>query len=364
MICKPEYDNCSLNIAASMLRHFDVPCSHKTHPYVDELLGQSTYQNVVVMLFDGMGIDLLQKALPEDAFLRQHIGHELSAVYPSTTTNATTCIECGISPVEHGWLGWTLHFDEIDKPVDIFINRSNGEIAADYHVANRYIPRAFIFPKITAAGKAVACCVSPFGDTPVQNLDELFDTTLRLCRDDQRRYIYTYWGDPDHTMHSVGCYHEDVLAIVRDINARVEAFAAALPTDTLVLITADHGLIDAKHHYIEDEPQLLNMLVRLPTIESRAASFHVKPEYLADFPAAFRAAYGENFLLMTRDHFIAEYLGEGVENKKIRDFVGDYMALATDHDCIDGLHRDFELVGVHAGLTWQEMRVPLIVAKK
>ncbi len=356
----PDYFNCGLNVASSIMNYFGAPCAHKTHPVVDTYLAEAP-NHVVLMLFDGMSMDVLRRALPEDSFLRRHTAHEMTAVFPSTTTNATTCIETGASPKEHAWLGWTLYFKEIDKPVDIFLNRTEGEISAEYNVAQRYIPRHFLFDQITAAGVAEGCYVSPFGDIKVNTLDELFDTALALTQGDRRRYVYTYWGEPDHTMHGDGCTHEKVLAIVRDIDARVERFAAALPKGTLLMLTADHGLIDARHHYVEDFPELRDMLIRFPSVETRAASFHVKPDCLSRFPAAFRAAFGENFLLLTRDEFIDGFLGEGEENPKLRDFIGDFMALATDLDCIDGKRGDHELIGMHAGLTKEEMLVPLIV---
>ena len=363
-ICKPDYQNCCLNMISSIAGYFGLPLQHPKLPFLEEKLQDKHYQNIILMLFDGMGMDILAHALPQDAFLRTHTPHTLSSCFPSTTTNVTTSLECGVSPREHGWLGWTLYFPQLQKPVDIFTNQSNGQPAADYHVASRYIPREMIFPKITAAGQAKACCVSHFGDTPVDTLDQLFDTVLSLARDESRRYIYAYWGDPDHTMHEVGVYDPQVLSIVRDINDRVEKLARSLPEDTLLLITADHGLIDAEFHYLEDTPQLLDMLVHEPTIEARAASFHVKPEFVQAFPAAFRQVFGDHFLLMTGADFIRDYLGDGETRPAIYDFVGDYMALATDAWCIDSYRKDHCLKGVHAGLTEQEMKVPLVVAKE
>ncbi|MBQ9263029.1 MAG: alkaline phosphatase family protein [Clostridia bacterium] len=363
--CLPDYQNCCLNVISSISGYLDHPIPHPTLPFLDGILAEKTYQNVIVMLFDGMGMDVIAHALPQDSFLRQHIPHVLSAVYPSTTTNATTCIECGLSPREAGWLGWTLYFPQIQKPVDIFINRSNGEVAADYNVAERYIPREMFFPKITAAGKADACCVSKFGDVKVNSVEELFDTVLSLARDEKRRYIYAYDGDPDHTMHEMGCYDEKVMNIVRDIDSRLQKLASELPEDTLLLATADHGLIDSDFHYLEEEaPEMLAMLQHDPSIETRAVSFHVKPECKADFPAAFKRHYGDHFLFMTGEEFIRDYLGDGETRPNVYDFVGDYMALSIDPWCLQAHRQDHCLKGVHAGLTELEMKVPLIVAKK
>ena len=360
----PDYRNCCLNLISSVAAHLGAPLSHPTLPFLDDILSKNRYQKIVVMLFDGMGVDLLEKALSETAFLRRRMARILSAVYPSTTTNATSCIECGLSPREHGWLGWTLYFPQLQKPVDIFPNLCNGEPAAAYHVANRLIPRAFVFPRISAAGQAEASCVSPFGETHIDTLDQLFETVLSLCRDEKRRYIYAYWPEPDHTMHEIGCDRKEIYQIAADIDRRVEAFVRALPEGALLLLTADHGLVDGSFHYLEDHPALLEMLVHVPTIETRAASFHVKPAYRRVFPQAFQDVFADHFLLLPGNEFIDRFLGDGETRPAVYDFVGDYMALSVDDWCIDTYRKETCLKGVHAGLTPREMNVPLIVAKQ
>ena len=363
-IIKPDYHNCGLNVVSSILKYFDVSCTQPTHPFMDRML-EKGYRNIVFMLFDGMGMDVINRFLPEDSYIRTHIAKELTAVYPSTTTNATTSLECAQAPVEHAWLGWTLYFDEINKPVDIFLNKSNGEPAAEYDVAWEYIPKVSLFEKFANRDDVAAISISAFSDEYyAENMQELFSLTNSVCHKPGKHYVYTYWNEPDHTMHGEGCSSVLLSEILREIDDRTRALAESLPEDTLLLLTADHGLIDARHHYLDDHPRIAEMIKHVPTIEARAASFHVKEEYMDVFPQIFREEYGENFLLMNRKEFTRDYLGNGKMHKKVCDFVGDYMALATDHDCIDKYRSDFELKGVHAGLTEREMIVPLIVAKK
>lgn len=363
--CFPDYQNCGLNVVSSILNHFGVRDEHARQQDMERILSEKAYKNVVFMLFDGMGMDILEKALPEDSFLRTHLLRDISAVYPSTTTCATSSLECCQTPREHGWLGWTLYYKEIDKSVDIFINRDeNGEQAAPYNVAETFNPRHMVFDRFEAVG-AGGHCVSRFGTDRVNDLQEMRDTVLRLCADDKRRYVYCYWGDPDHTMHERGCYDDKVLAIVRDIDDYVRNLASELPEDTLVIVTADHGLVDAVNLYVEDHPELEEMLLRMPVMEPRAAVFYVREQYRDAFPAAFRRAFGEHFLLMPSREFVEKgYLGGGEDNKKLWDHVGDWVALATDRESINGHRGDHELKGEHAGLTKQEMRVPMIVITK
>ena len=364
-ICFPDYENTGLTVVSAVLNAFGVKDDHPQQADVKRVLEEKTYKKVVLMLFDGMGTGLLERVLPENSFLRTHMIRELSAAYPSTTTCATSSIECCKTPREHGWLGWTLYFKEIDKLVDIFINRDqNGEPAAPYPVAEKYNPREMVFGRFREAG-AEGHCVSRFGTDRINSLSDMRETVLRLCSDEKRRYIYCYWGDPDHTMHELGCESERVAAIVRELNDYVQELAACLPEDTLLMVTADHGLVDGKMLYVEDRPEVERMLLRMPSVEPRAAAFYVKPEHVKDFPTAFRTAFGEHFLLMTAKEFVEKgYLGGGEDNPKLWDFLGDYIALSTDRECIAGRRGDSELIGVHAGLTRQEMRVPLILYKK
>lgn len=361
---RPDYSNCSLNLISSIAGHLGVSLPHPSLPFLDDILAKKHYQKIIVMLFDGLGMDLLHSALPESAFLRRHTHHTLSAVFPSTTTNATSVIECGASPREHGWLGWTLYFPQLEKPVDLFTNQSQGKPAADFHVANRFIPRSMIFPRITAAGQAVASCISRFGDTQISKLNGLFDETLAQAQDDQRRYIYTYWDEPDHAMHDKGCHHPKIYAKVQDINARVEKMYQQLPENSLLMLTADHGLIDGQFIYLEDYPELLSMLAHPPTMESRAASLHIKPQYLQAFPSLFSIDTEDHFLLIPRETFIQEYLGGGPIRPEVYDFVGDFVALSKDAFSLDVYHDPHPLKGVHGGLTRQEMQVPLMIAEK
>lgn len=364
-LCFPDYANCGVNVASSILKYCGVAPSHATLPALDALLESGKYQNVVLMLFDGLGMDALSRHLPKERFLRAHVAQELSAVCPATTTAATTAIECGQTPVEHGWLGWTLYFKEIDKAVDIFTNQCSGAPAADYPIAPTLIPRTPIFPRINAAGRVKACCVSRYGDTHIDTLDELFDKTLALCLDDEPRYIYAYWGEPDWTMHERGCSDLAVTGEIDDIDRRVQALCEQVGDDTLVLVTADHGLIDAQTLYLCDYPMLYSMLMRTTACESRMTVCYVKPDFIDAFPRAFFAVFSrDDFMLMKSGEALARgYFGDGEEHPRARDFLGDYVIMATGDKCLAYNRSGAPLLGVHAGLTEQEMRVPLIIAK-
>ena len=366
MIAKPNYDRSILSIVSSVLKHFGVKdCQHKTLPEFDELLSKD-YKNIIVMLFDGLGVSAINEHLNENDFLRKHFVCPISSVFPSTTVAATTAIETGYSPIESAWLGWDLFFEEIGENVSVFRNtlQRNGEPAAEYHVAGKYIPVKRIWDRISAADKDIRTeCVSPFSQYKSQSVADICSEVCRIADENGRKYIYSYWHQPDTEMHIHGVSSIQVREQIELINREVERLCGKLQ-NSLVIITADHGLRDSKSEYFEDYPELLSMLKYPPSIEPRALSLFVKDGMQTEFAEKFNSIFGDSFLLMTKHEVYAEGLfGSGVPHKHTDGFIGDFLAVATGDITLFNFREDCEFIGVHAGMTEDEMLVPFIAVE-
>ena len=363
MIKFPDYDRSILSIASSVLNYFGVTdCKHKTLPELDELLNKN-YKNVIVMLFDGMGTSVLENHLKEDDFLRQHHIADISSVFPSTTVASLTAIESGYSPLETGWLGWDLYFDEIGENVTTFHNtlQRNGEPAAEYNVPQQYIPHKSIFQRIEEVkGKKTAYYVSAFSKYHSKSVPDICKTVYRISKKRKQKYIYTYWHQPDSMMHEYGVDSLQAKNEVELIDQEVQKLCKKLK-NSLVIITADHGQINCINEYLEDYSSLTDMLKIPPSIEPRAVSFFVKDGKNKDFQKEFNKIFGEAFRLMSKEEAFSEHLfGYGKPHHKTKDFVGDFLAVATSNVILNSNRSDFEAIGGHAGLTTEEMTVPFI----
>lgn len=358
----PDYNNSIVNLICSVLKHYGAEYRHNTLPVFDKYL-EKNYKNVVIMLFDGLGVHALETHLNKDSFLRKHFEAEISSVFPPTTTSATTTIETGLTPTEHGWLGWSLYFSEIDKIVNVFINTIKGtsEQAADYHVGNTIIPYKSVYDIINETGNAKAYSVSPYGTNKVSSYMEMFDETERLCSMDGNKYIYTYFEQPDADMHDCGYYSDEAAAWIEKIDRDVENMCHKLK-DTLIIVTADHGHISLKYKFVSDYPELSEMLVRPVSIESRAACFYVKDEYKKKFADEFYKDFGHDFMLLSRQEVMEKRLfGDGRIHPKFQEFIGDFLAVAIEDTGIVNNHECHQFLSNHAGMTIQEMMVPFIV---
>lgn len=354
----PEYGNCIANLACSILRYYGLDAPNATLKQADELLRRE-FQNVVLILLDGMGTSTVKEHLSPDGFFRNHLRCSYSSTFPPTTVAATTAVMSGLYPNQSAWLGWTGYFDEIDRNVVYFMNKDNdtGEKIQDINVAATYVPFPAIQDSIAQTGVRthwLTSWMSPACKTYSGMMEEI----LRLCEQDARSFIYAYWEEPDNTMHKKGVSSEETKALVQQLEDLTAQLSNQLQ-NTLLFVTADHGLIDSKTLLFCEDHALMQCLVRPPSIESRAMNLFVKEEQKQYFEKLFRSRYSENYQLLPMEEVMARNLfGTGSNHDRLPRMLGNYLAIATGEVTLR--MKDKKFVGEHAGLTFDEMTIPLI----
>lgn len=361
----PDYANCIANVANSILEEFGAGEGRQKLKLLDQYLEKS-YENIVLILLDGMGECIIRKNLEEDGFFGSHLAGICSSVFPPTTVAATTSILSGLTPCEHSWLGWDCYYPQIDKNVTVFLNNETGtdKQAADFNVAWTYCGYESVGEKIRKNG-GNAFEVAPFAEPFPDSFNKICEQIMRLCKKSGKKYIYAYWGEPDNIMHMKGCYGTDAKQTVKILEKQVQELCEELE-NTLVIVTADHGHMDSKGVAITDYPKIMECLVRMPSIEPRALNLFVKDEKRHQFEQEFRKEFGDKFLLWTKEKVLSSKLfGTGKEHPDFRGMLGDYLAIAVDDLSIYNTREEADYyVGVHAGLTEDEMNVPLIIIER
>ena len=368
--CKPDYDKCLVNLSNSMLKAFGAETTAPTLKMADKRL-EGGHKNVVVLLMDAMGISILEKHLQPDGFLRSHLAGSYSSVFPPTTVAATTSVLSGLYPNEHGWLGWDMYYPELGKNVTVFTNNEqateddDGNVkplvpAADFHAGFKFTPYKNIITKINEAG-GNAYASMPYLEPFPQDMESVFARIVDLCSKPGKKFIYAYWYEPDHTIHLTGPDSKETHDLLIDLEMKIEELSSKL-TDTLLLITADHSQIACTNYCLMDYPEILNCLVRMPSVEPRTLSFWVKDEYKDDFPKIFKDAFGDKFWILTKEEVIDRKLfGIGKDHELFRDMLGDYLAISVSDAAIFLTHEEMkQMPGGHAGLTQEELDIPLI----
>jgi len=361
-------NNSILGIPNSILAYYKAQPHNSTLSVLDERL-QKEYKNVVLMIFDGLGTDLLEKNAPESFMLNNRIT-DITSVCPSTTTSAITTLLTGLSPVEHGWLGWSCYFKEINKCVDLFTgNHSETErLAADYDIVSENIGFKNILEQISTASPKINCTsVTPFSDPKATTCQEICSHVSELCKSDGRQFIYAYHFQPDYDMHTCGCYDEHIKNMINSFDIQIENLSKEL-NDTLLIVSADHGHKNIKMLCIEDFPEISECLSVPPSREPRNLSFFIKDNYKEVFPKRWNEKFGNSFRLMKSTEAIElGIFGSGIPHRRAYDFVGDYVALAIGDLALWYKNEDGEYknhLSAHAGLCHEEMIVPLILIEK
>lgn len=360
-----DYDNCIANLPNSVLNKFGVETVGNTLTIADKYI-EKNYKNIVVLLLDGMGTYILEKNLPKDSFFRSHLVDSYKTVYPPTTVAATTSIGCGLQPIEHAWFGWDCYYPQIDENVTVFLNTRQGTDVkvSDEAVAFKYCGYESVCDILKRNGKE-AYNATPFVDPYPNNMDAICQRIIDLCKQDGDKYIYAYWNEPDTTMHEYGCYVEETKKMLKSLEEKVQSMAEQLE-DTLLIITADHGHVDGKNVCILDYPEILDCLERNPSIEPRTLNMFVKKGKEKEFEEAFRKAFGNDFMLLTKQEvYDMNIFGTGAKHINADGMLGDYIAIATTNLTIFNTYEETEkFKGVHAGYTKEEMTIPFIVVEK
>ena len=381
----PDYAGGGIvNLMASLAGMFRGP--RTACPGLREAFGVRAHaRSVVLMVVDGLGDQMLRAHAPNGALMAHRRG-ALTSVFPSTTASAITTFLTGVAPAQHAMTGWHIHLRAIERSVAMLPFTLRGSETSPTELG---LPPARAFDATPFADIIEAQChvVSParIVDSPFNAthsgraqrhrynlLRELFEITERCVRHAQGPcFVYAYWPEVDSIAHERGALARQTAGAVRRFD---EGFARLLSAmrgqDVEVIVTGDHGLIDAApSHCIEldDHPRLAAMLAHPLSGERRAAYCHVKPGSASAFADYVRGELGDRVDLVDSARALADgWFGPPPYHPELAARVGDFIVLgrgdATVKDWLPGEKR-YQQLAVHGGLSLAEMLVPLIVAR-
>ena len=353
-------------------------------PHAGEIAGHLfDRERLVLVLVDGMGMAAL--ADPAFADLRGGVRMELDAVFPATTACAMTTLATGLWPAQHGVPGWWAYLEEHDVEAVVlrYRERRSGRSLRRFGVRADDLwphppPFAQAGPEQIAYHYPPDIARSAFtrylsGRRRTHGYRRLRRASRRIVGNLRRRRApaVTWWYIPDYdsACHKHGVAGAASRQTLADLQGLLLDFAAAAPDDVRVALTADHGLVDLQRRdrwALLDGDPVLDCLRAAPIGEARTPQFHVRPGREGELVERLIERAGERMAFLSRDEaddlrlFGPDPLGEQARRR-----FGDYIGIALAPFSVSW-HKSaddppLQHVGLHGGMTPDEVRIPLIV---
>lgn len=345
-------------------------------------------ERVCVVLVDGLGQLLLAEAAARgnapylaellDASSPEH-PTVLRAGCPTTTATSMGSFGTGLAPGQHGLVGYTVR----DPARGVLVNQLRWDPYTD---PVDWQPRRTLFSTLVDAGVAVTNIgASEFAGTGLTiaahrggsfvgaaDLADRVDLATDALSGPGRRLAYLYWGDVDKVGHEKGWQSPEWEAEVRSTDRQLARLATALGSGTLLVITADHGMVDVPHAKRLDlaaRPDLRSGIALLGG-EPRMVQLYARHRSDAgvqELAERMRDVVGERAWIRTRE----EAIGQGwfgPADPRVIPRIGDVLVAARgDFAMIDSavMHKkSLALIGHHGSLTEAEQLVPLLISER
>ncbi|MGH9213640.1 MAG: alkaline phosphatase family protein [Acidimicrobiales bacterium] len=322
-------------------------------------------RQLVLLVIDGLGWDQLQERRHAAPTLAAMDGRDITTVVPSTTSTALTSITTGLSPGEHGLVGYRM---AVHGEVLNVLRWST--VAGD---ALQSLPPPKVQPLAPFLGQrppVVTRAEYRRSGFTGAHLDGVrfwgYRTVATLVTEIERLlheaepFVYGYYDGLDKVAHEYGL-GSHYLAELNFVDRVVEYLLSRLPPGAVLLVTADHGQVDVGKAV---RPLASEVLAHcsMQSGEGRFRWLHARPGRARDLYAAAEAHHGTVAWVLERDDVIERgWLGPRVGHlaaSRLGDVALAAHAPVAFHDPYDT--GPFELVGRHGSLTSAEMRVPLL----
>ena len=365
---KPDYNRSILSVSSSILKYYNLDANYKSLAELDAVL-KNKYKNIVFLILDCLGVNIINNNLSENNLLKKNILTTVTTIFPSTTVAATTAFHSGLSPYETGWLGWMLYFKEYDRMIEVFSGK-------DFYTEEKiidppgetFLKYEQIYEKICKKNQKVNLhkIFPSFAENGSKTFEELCSKIKLACENEGQNLISAYWDEPDHTIHYNGVKSNATYEVLKNIDDNLKKLAEEL-SDTLIIISADHGAVDVNEVYLNEIKELDELLSKPLSIESRFASSFIKEGMQEKFLTEFKKHFKDKYKLYSKEEFLKEQLlGLGKKHERIDSYLGDLIFISESNLAIryalPNTKKKFH-VADHAGLTKDEMLVPVIVVE-
>ncbi len=345
--------------------------------------------NVVLVVLDGLGFNRLSKHLNDHDGLFAELAQKgvlkaATTTFPSTTATVLTSIFTGLSPAEHGIIGFQMFsrkygvvFSTLDMK-QVYGHSRQVNIAEDFSekidpwmssLENAGVRTLIAMPASIAYDGLSRVTYRNQAIIPRRMLSDMLVQSGKVLDQTEKTFLVMYYSGIDNLEHKYGPYTQEVSLEIENLECSFKNFINKIPDQTkkqtLMIFTADHGVAETRRtYYIKDMPEVNSRLMLPPVGDGRATFLYSYPGQSEALANAFRKDVGDFKLFKSSDLIKAGAFGQTGNEAALRQIVGDFSALATGKSTLQypfyEEDRDSEMLGSHGGLTAEEMIVPVL----
>ena len=379
----PDYQGGSIvNLLSSIIHALGGSSPHPRLKALDPRLFDGV-SRVVYLVLDGVGYHQLSRFMAAGGgghFFSRHPFERITAVFPTTTAAAVTTLSTGATPAEHGVLSWHLHLHDLGLVGAVLPGKTltGAPLTRDDFNLRRYLGLPSYLSSVrrhkrllsfgTLGRSAYSNAGTRWnGYAAYKTLAGMERQTVRFARQGGRGVAYVYWPLYDTLCHAKGVQARETRLHLGAIDESLGRLASRLAgTRTLLLVTADHGVVDAppsKRIDLAAVPGLLDCLTLLPAGDARQVSCFVRPGRVERFHDVVARHLTEACVCITGEDLLESgLLGPGQRHPSLENRIGDYVLLARDDYAFRvtaSLTKVRVHKGNHGGLSSDEVYVPL-----
>lgn len=352
---------------------------------------------VILVLVDALALHRLQRWMADGtAPVWAHLVEQgqlsaITSVTPSTTSTALTTLWTGRSPAEHSVVGYELWLKEYGVVSNMILHspitfeNDAGSLARAGFNPEQFLNLPTLGIHLTDNG--VRCYALQHRSIIRSGLSQMFLKDVQVhgyltptelwvnmrhlveSNPGLRQYFWVYTGQLDHFSHY---YHPDDERVAAEFGEFSRAFEQnflmrlppSIRRDTLVLLTADHGMLAthrSAHYDLRNHPDLKYLLHILPTGEHRLMYLFTRPGQAENIRSYFDNTWHGQFVFVEPSEAVAKGLfGPGLPHPLLNERLGDLIAVARGEAYIWWAEKENPLIGQHGGLSADEMIVPLL----
>jgi len=349
----------------------------------DNRLALKKAKSVCTILVDGLGAHNLSAAGGHAKFLNRALSatSKASCGFPSTTAASIASFATGLQAGEHGLVGyqvmnpatnqlanllngWGSNLDPFEWQPSETVSERSIRAGVQSFVVGPAEYRESGFTQATMRGATYL---------EAKTFQDRFDRAIEAIHLPAGSLVYLYIPELDQIAHSKGVGSAEWLAKLEDLDSVAEKASKAVPANSSLYLTADHGVIDVqknRHIFLDD---FVHLLPGLQTVggDPRVNYLYFEEsnvQHLAVVAKDLQEALGKSAVVASVDDLVRAGWFGPVVTVAARSRMPELFVIAIAEVAL--YHRGFaknkslEMVGQHGSISSAELAIPFLDLKR